>query len=141
MTLADFLLLTPCEGSGITGTKATGLITLRPDFVRVVSGVYESDSSELSSSYGGLASSFTPAQLSLQLTSSSLSLSALFRLPPLPPRPPRPRPRSLPDPRPDPAGEGPGAILGKVGVATLPTLPRFPVLAIGGGVGNLSLVI
>lgn len=49
--LVDFLRFTPCEGSGMTGTNATGLFTLRPDLVRVGSGVYESETSELLSSY------------------------------------------------------------------------------------------
>jgi hypothetical protein len=48
--LADFLRLTVCDGSGSMGTNETGLFTLRPDFVRVGSGVYESETSELSSS-------------------------------------------------------------------------------------------
>jgi hypothetical protein len=48
--LVDFLRLTPWAGSGMVGTNATGLFTLRPDFVRVGSGVYESEMSELSSS-------------------------------------------------------------------------------------------
>lgn len=39
MVLVDFLRLTPGVGSGITGTNATGLLTLRPDFVRVACGV------------------------------------------------------------------------------------------------------
>ena len=44
----DFRRLTPCdEGSGMVGTNVTGLLTLRPDFVRVGSGVYESEMSEL----------------------------------------------------------------------------------------------
>lgn len=31
----------------MVGTNVTGLLTLRPDFVRVGSGVYESEMSEL----------------------------------------------------------------------------------------------
>jgi hypothetical protein len=49
--LVDFLRLTLCEGCGRVGTNTTGLFTLRPDLVRVGSGVYESETSELSSSY------------------------------------------------------------------------------------------
>jgi hypothetical protein len=49
--LVDFLRLTPCAGSGMVGTNVTGLFTLRPDFVRVGSGVYESEASESSSSF------------------------------------------------------------------------------------------
>jgi hypothetical protein len=47
----DFLRLAPWTGSGMVGTNATGLFTLRPDFVRVGSGVYESETSESSSSF------------------------------------------------------------------------------------------
>ena len=49
--LVDFLRFTPCVGSGIMGTNATGLFTLRPDFVVVGSGVYESETSESFSSF------------------------------------------------------------------------------------------
>ena len=49
--LVDFLRLPPCVGSGMTGTNATGLFTLRPDFVVVGSGVYESETSESFSSF------------------------------------------------------------------------------------------
>jgi len=49
--LVDFLRFTPCAGSGMIGTNATGLFTLRPDFVRVVSGVYESETLESESSF------------------------------------------------------------------------------------------
>lgn len=51
MVLVDFLRLTPGVGSGITGTYAIGLVTLRPDFVRVGCGVYDSEASESSSSF------------------------------------------------------------------------------------------
>ena len=40
--------MTLVVGSGIVGTKATGLFTLRPDFVRVGSGVYEEEMSDSS---------------------------------------------------------------------------------------------
>jgi hypothetical protein len=50
IVFVDFLRLTPCAGSGIVGTNATGLLTLRPDFVRVGSGVYDDEMSESSSS-------------------------------------------------------------------------------------------
>lgn len=49
--LVDFLRFTPWAGSGMVGTNATGLFTLRPDFVLVGSGVYESETSESSSSF------------------------------------------------------------------------------------------
>lgn len=45
--LRRFVLLV---GSGMVGTKATGLFTLRPDFVRVGKGVYEEEISESSCS-------------------------------------------------------------------------------------------
>jgi hypothetical protein len=99
--LVDFLRLTPWDGSGRVGTNATGCLMFRPDFVRVGSGVYESEMSELSLPYSLLDVVF--AAMVQRLTSSSSSLSPRFRLPPLPPRPPlpRPRPRPRPDPRPD----------------------------------------
>lgn len=50
IVLVDFRRLTPCAGSGMVGTNATGLLTLRPDFVRVGSGVYDDEMSESSSS-------------------------------------------------------------------------------------------
>lgn len=123
--MADFLRLTPCAGSGIVGTKATGLLTLRPDLVRVGSGVYDDEMSESSS-----------------LGVESSSLSARFRLPPLPPPRPRPRPRPLPEARAEdaPAGDVPTSALRPLGVPTRPPRPRRPLLAIGGGVGSLSLV-
>ena len=42
--------LTLCVGSGRVGTNATGLVTLRPDFVRVGNGVYEEEMSDSSCS-------------------------------------------------------------------------------------------
>lgn len=48
MVLVDLRRLTPGVGSGSVGTNATGLFTLRPDFVRVGSGVYEDEISESS---------------------------------------------------------------------------------------------
>lgn len=138
--LVDFRLLTPCVGSGIVGTKATGLFTLRPDFVRVGSGVYESEMSELSSSYN----LSEPHRIIMHhiRTSSSSSLPARLRFPPRPPRPPRPRARPLPDPRPDepPAGDALAPSFRVLGVPILPPLPRRPLPVIGGGVGSLSLV-
>lgn len=49
IVLVDLRRLTPGVGSGSVGTNATGLFTLRPDFVRVGSGVYEDEMSESSS--------------------------------------------------------------------------------------------
>jgi hypothetical protein len=46
--LVDFRRLTLDEGSGIVGTNATGLFTLRPDFVLVGKGVYDEEISESS---------------------------------------------------------------------------------------------
>lgn len=48
IVFVDLRRLTVGVGSGSVGTKATGLFTLRPDFVRVGSGVYESEIPESS---------------------------------------------------------------------------------------------
>lgn len=150
--LVDLRRLTPGEGSGRVGTKATGLFTLRPDLVWVGSGVYESETSEFSSSSSSSSCSVLDGDFPVTLhplTSFSSSVSERFRLPPRPPRPPRPRhrprprPRPLPEPRPDgeaAAGDAPASVFTMVGVLTLPPLPLRPVLVIGGGVGSLSLV-
>jgi hypothetical protein len=140
--LVDFLRLTPCEGCGRVGTNTTGLFTLRPDLVRVGSGVYESETSVLSSSYGLLDTFFLLHLQPLTSSSSSSSLSERLRLPPRPPRPPRPRPRPLPEPRPEdaPAGDAPTSAFTVVGVLMRPPLPLRTLLVIGGGVGSLSLV-
>lgn len=50
IVFVDLRRLTPCAGSGMVGTKTTGLWMLRPDLVRVGRGVCEEDMSESSSS-------------------------------------------------------------------------------------------
>lgn len=137
IVLVDLRRFTLLVGSGMVGTKATGLFTLRPDFVRVGNGVYEDEMSE--SSWAMSEGSW--AELGHQLTSLA-ALSPLFRLLPLPP--PLPLPRPLPDALPDagvlPDDGAPASLLSALGVPTLPPLPRLPALATGGGVGSLSLV-
>lgn len=80
-------------GSGSVGTKATGLFTLRPDFVRVGSGVYDEEMSESSctSSICHSIEQKSDAETHVAVHAiRPLPLPTPRSTPPAPPSPPRP---------------------------------------------------